>query len=445
MSGLPDLLKMIFAPLFMSCTDMLLLFYLCGGTWEYIKKKKNWGWWFVFFIIPLMVSQFIFNGKTNEQANYFIFYAARFLIMLVFTAQCTDAHRSARFYLIILSILADDICLITYIVGSRTLFNFDYISSGPFPTIILSYFLLLFLKIAVTILIKKQTRKQIYGIESVFQALIIMLPALPYFFLRSYAYLFRLNPLDVPLIIHYIDILCGVCALINMIMSERLSYQIRQNELLRMENLIKKQHDNYLSSLNSMEAVNRKFHDLRHIIRGIDSMQSMEEVKSFIKTVEGEIMDYELICNTGNKTLDIILSERMRESKGKGIQMHVHADAQGWDSIKDVDIATIFGNALDNAIESAEQNQDTALRLIEARIGRVNNMLVARFENSFSHMLEKKQSKLLTTKPDKQNHGFGLQSIELTVKKYHGEVDVNTEDGHFTLTVIIPTVQLQTV
>jgi hypothetical protein len=436
--GLLDLLKIYFAPLFMSCSDMLLLFYLCGGTWEYIQKKKNWGWWFGLFIIPMVGSQFIFNGKTNPQANFFFFYMAHFILLLVFSAKCTDTHSSARYYLVILSVLADDICLIIFISITRSLFGIDYIDTGPFPIIILSYFLLLAMKIGVTVLIKKQTREQIYGIESVYQALIIMLPAMPYFFLRSYAYFFRLNPLEVPLVIHYIDILCGVCALINMIMSERLSYQIRQNELLRMENLINKQHDNYLNSLNSVEAVNRKYHDLRHILRGIDSMQSMQDIKLFIKTVEGEIMDYELICNTGNKTLDIILSERMRESKGKGIQMHVHADGQGWDSIKDADIATIFGNALDNAIESTESSDDNAMRLIDVRTGRLNDMLIARFENPFNHVLEKKQTKLISTKDDKQNHGYGLQSIELTVKKYSGEMDIKTDNGTFTLTVIIP-------
>jgi hypothetical protein len=437
-NSLLDLLKIYFAPLFMSCSDMLLLFYLCGGTFEYIQRKKNWGWWFGLFIIPMVGSQFIYNGKTNEQANFFFFYMVHFLVLLVFSAKCTDTPRNARFYLVILSVLADDICLIIFISLSRSFFGIDYIDSGPFRIIILSYLVLLFMKIGATILIKKQTREQIYGIESVYQALIIMLPALPFFFLRSYAYFFKMNPLEVPLVIHYLDILCGVCALINMVVSERLSYQIRQNELLRMENLIKKQHDSYLNTLNSVESVNRKYHDLQHILRGIDSMRNMEEVKAFIKTVEGEILDYELICNTGNRTLDIILSERMRESKGKGIRMHVHADGQGWDLVKDADIATIFGNALDNAIENTEKNDDSSTRLIDVRTGRMNDMLIARFENRFTHVLEKKQTKLITTKDDKQNHGYGLQSIELTVNKYSGEVDINTDHGLFTLTVIIP-------
>jgi hypothetical protein len=441
MNVINDLVNTFFTPLFMSSTDLLLLFYLCGGTWKYIRNKRSWGWWFGLFVIPLVLSQYIFNGKTNGQANFFIFYAFHFLVLLAFSAKCIDAHRSARFYLVILSVLADDICLITFISVSRLLFNFDYIDFGSFENKVVSLVILLLLKIGVTSLIKRQTRKQIYGIESVFQALIIMLPALPYFFLRNYAFLLKIDPYYTPLVIHFLDILCGICALINMIVSERLAYQIRQNELLRMENLISKQHEQHLATLNTIETVNRKYHDLRHILRGIDSMQNIEEVKAYIHTVEGEIKDYELICNTGNKTLDIILSERMRECKEKGIQMHVHADGQGWGVVRDSDIASIFGNALDNAIESTEQIEDSSLRLIEVRIGQVNDMLIARFENQYTHVLEKKQTQLVSTKHDKRNHGYGLKSIELTVKQYGGELDIKTDGGPFTLTVIIPVVK----
>jgi hypothetical protein len=408
----------------------------------YIRKHRSWGAWFALFVLLDIASQLVFNGKTIAQANFFIFYSSHFIILLLFSTFCTDTHLNARIYLSIIAVLAFDVCLMIFISSSRILFNIDYIDFGTFPVRVLSHFILLGLKIGAAVIIKKQTRRQIYGIESVFQAVIIMLPAMPYFILRSYAFFVGVTAFSVPLFIYLIEVLCGICALVNMIVSESLSYQIRQNDLLRMENLMTKQHDNYLSNLNTFETISRKYHDLRHILRGIESMESLAEVKSYIHTVEGEILDYELICNTGNKTLDIILSERMRESKDKGIQMHVHADGQCWNNIQDADIATIFGNALDNAIENTEQNDDSSMRLIDVRAGRMNDMLVARFENRFNHPLEKKQMKLLTTKVDKDNHGYGLQSIELTVKKYSGEVDINTEHGLFTLTIIIPFQQM---
>jgi sensor histidine kinase regulating citrate/malate metabolism len=110
-------------------------------------------------------------------------------------------------------------------------------------------------------------------------------------------------------------------------------------------------------------------------------MDSIPEIKSYVKSLEAEIQPYELIFNTGNKTLDIILSEKAQESMEKGAQVHVHADGQGWDVVQDTDLATIFGNAFDNAIEGTENLGDAKSRLIEIRVGRINDMLIARFEN----------------------------------------------------------------
>ncbi len=443
MNELLRLGETLFAPLIMSLSDMLLLLYLCGDCWDEIRKSYYWVFWFTLSLLALVATQLIFNGETIPRTNFLIFYTLHFLILLFFSGKSTTSPLSARFYLVLLSVLANDVCLILLIGLSWPLFNFDYLDMGTFPARVIAHFILLAMKIGATIVIKKQTRKQIYGIESVFQAFIIILPALPYFFLRGFAFLFRISPTDVPLMIHYINILFGIFALINMIINEQLSYRIRQHDLMRVENLIKKQYDHYQSTLNAIETVNRKYHDLRHILRGIESMHSVSEIKAFIKTFEDEIQDYELIFNTGNKTLDVILSEKVQESKDKGAQVHVHADGQDWNAIRDTDIATIFGNALDNAIENTERNSDPSTRLIDVRTGRVNGMLVARFENPYTHTLVKKQSKWISTKSETQGHGYGLQSIEMVVKKYGGEMDINTDNGLFILTVIIPVSQDQ--
>jgi hypothetical protein len=438
MNGPLGLGQSLFAPLVMSLSDMLLLLYLCGDSWDEIRKRKYWAFWFTLSLIALIATQLIFNGKTIARANFLIFYALHFLILLFFSGKSTDSPLSARFYLVLLSVLANDVCLILLIGLTWSILHFDYIDVGTFPARVIAHFILLAMKIGVTIVIKKQTRKQIYGIESVFQAFIIILPALPYFLLRGFAFLFRISPTDVPLMIHYINVLFGIFALINMIISEQLSYRIRQHDLMRVESLAKKQYDHYQSTLNAIETVNRKYHDLRHILRGIESMHSVSEIKAFIKTFEDEIQDYELIFNTGNKTLDVILSEKIQESKNKGAQVHVRADGHGWNVIRDTDIATIFGNALDNAIENTERNSDPSTRLIDVRTGRVNGMLIARFENPYTHTLVKKQSKWISTKSEPQDHGYGLQSIEMVVKKYGGEMNINTDNGLFILTVIIP-------
>ena len=44
----------------------------------------------------------------------------------------------------------------------------------------------------------------------------------------------------------------------------------------------------------------------------------------------------------------------------------------------------------------------------------------------------------VTTKPDKENHGFGLKSIKSIAEEYGGMIRIGTEDHQFTLVVAIP-------
>jgi hypothetical protein len=438
MSDIFQLINVGFAPLIMSISDMLLLFYISGGNREFTRKNKKWYFWFFVWLFIMIFSQLVFSGQTNPQANFLVFYIIHFFILLFFSDQCTDAPLSYRSYLVILSVLAFDICLILLIGLSVSIFQISFITEGTFIERVISHMFLLGMKMIAAYTIKKAVKRHFFNVRNVFQVLIIMLPALPYFVLRNYAYFFNINPVDTPLIILYLNVLFGISAMTNMIIGEHLFYQIRQHERVQIEKLAKKQYDNLLCNLKSIDTVNQKYHDLRHIIRGIDAMDSLEEVKSSIKSIEKEIQNYELIFNTGNKTLDVIFTDRTQEANNKNIRLHIHADGQGWEIVSDIDIATIFGNALDNAIESVENGHITDSRLINVRVGRVNEMLIARFENPFFHKLERSQSKYISTKQDPDHHGFGLQSIEMIVENYKGEMDIKTEGGTFILTVIIP-------
>jgi len=69
------------------------------------------------------------------------------------------------------------------------------------------------MKIAVAYTTKRAVKQHFFEINIVLQVLIIMLPALPYFVLRNYAYSFNIDPFEVPLIIHYLNVLFCISAM----------------------------------------------------------------------------------------------------------------------------------------------------------------------------------------------------------------------------------------
>ena len=103
-----------------------------------------------------------------------------------------------------------------------------------------------------------------------------------------------------------------------------------------------------------------------------------------------------------------------------------------------MDICSIFGNALDNAIECELKIPDKEKRLIHVSVSKQKNFLLLRFENYYDTELKYQGGAFITTKRDKEFHGYGLKSIRYTVNKYDGAVSIDTKENWFDLKILIP-------
>ncbi len=102
--------------------------------------------------------------------------------------------------------------------------------------------------------------------------------------------------------------------------------------------------------------------------------------------------------------------------------------------LEPLDISTIFGNALDNAIEASEKLPEDK-RLITVKAECIRNMLLIMIENN---VLPGTAATEGTTKTDRFIHGFGLPNIKNAAGKYGGQCSIKSEDGKFTLKIIVP-------
>ena len=114
------------------------------------------------------------------------------------------------------------------------------------------------------------------------------------------------------------------------------------------------------------------------------------------------------------------------------------ADGAALLGLETVDLCTIFGNALDNAIESCEKIADWKQREIRLKVCRMQGFLAIYVENPYVQEPRREGERLLSTKRDQENHGYGLQGIREAVRRYGGEMDTEMKDGFFTLTLLAP-------
>lgn len=209
-------------------------------------------------------------------------------------------------------------------------------------------------------------------------------------------------------------------------------------ELESVQSILHNQHVQYKQAREAMDVINYKYHDLKHYIIALRAEENTEKRNQYLDQLEDELRDYESQNKTGNKIVDVMLTTKKLYCQKHGITLTCVVDGTLFDFMKEMDISSIFGNALDNAIECELKIPDKEKRLIHVSAYSQKNFLIIRFENYFEGKIDLGHDLPATTKNDPQFHGYGLKSLRYTVVKYGGAVDVSTQEQWFILKIVIP-------
>jgi hypothetical protein len=244
----------------------------------------------------------------------------------------------------------------------------------------------------------------------------------------------RLGP-EVFYIRTLVDI-CGYAALYAW-QSQRLQQQAKA-ELAAITSLLRSQHEQYLQSKRSMDAVNRAYHDLKHQIMVIRREADPARRESHIAELEQSIKGYQTVVKTGNEVVDVMVAAKGAACAERDIALTCVADGAAWAFVSVVDICTILGNALDNAIEAVAGLADPARRLVRLSLFTQNSFAVLKVENPFDGRLVFQDGELATSRADPEHHGFGLKSIRYVADRYGGSMTARPDGEWFVLSVLLP-------
>lgn len=210
-------------------------------------------------------------------------------------------------------------------------------------------------------------------------------------------------------------------------------------ELASINAQLESQHQEYLASKENIESIGRLAHDLKHQIAALRAEVDPEHAAAGFEQLEASVAKASAQQHSGNPVLDVILTTKMRTCADRGITLTAVADGKLLDGMSSMDIASLFGNALDNAIEATSKLPDKQQRLIRLALYGQGQFTVIRVENYYDSALKKDSTGALrTTKRDSSRHGFGVKSIRHIAAQYGGKVTIRTEDHWFVLTVLLP-------
>lgn len=187
-------------------------------------------------------------------------------------------------------------------------------------------------------------------------------------------------------------------------------------------------------SRETMELINIKCHDIKNQIAMLGSHVPQEEISELKRAIN----IYDMTFKTGNEALDVLMVEKLMVCESKNIRFDCMAEGRNLDFMKQSDIYSLFGNAVDNAIEAVDRIANPEKRCISVKVRMEKGMLMIHFENFYEGELTFTNGLPQTTKQDKRYHGFGMKSIRMITEKYHGYLSVKAEQGIFTLNILLP-------
>lgn len=228
------------------------------------------------------------------------------------------------------------------------------------------------------------------------------------------------------------SILCYIITIASTFFHMYLQYSSKKSADLKIiASLEKERADQNIYLKENMEMMSQKAHDLKHLLNDIKN-SDLKDV-SFDECID-TLNTFSRYVDTGNKFLDIILSNKLPVIEQSKIDFHYRVEKDIVSFLKDEDALSLFANALDNAIEH-EKTLDENKRYISLDIKRKGSFIIIVLEN-YTDITDLSTSDLKTTKKDKENHGYGLKSIKHIVEKYCGKLSLEIKDNVFSLSIL---------
>lgn len=213
----------------------------------------------------------------------------------------------------------------------------------------------------------------------------------------------------------------------------RKSLELHQEKKV-IQNLWNKDKKHYELSKENMEILNIKAHDLKHKISAYNGKLPQEEIESMKKVIDA----YDSHLKTGNDSLDVILNEKNNNCIARDISFTYLGDGKVLSFMETLDIYSLLGNALDNAIEAVSKIEEKEKKVISMNLEKKGDTIFISVRNYSLSPLHYTDGELETSKEtEKGYHGYGLKSIRRIAQKYQGDITYHLKENIFTLTVYL--------
>ncbi|MBQ7184392.1 MAG: GHKL domain-containing protein [Clostridia bacterium] len=199
-----------------------------------------------------------------------------------------------------------------------------------------------------------------------------------------------------------------------------------------MRELVHTQRVQYEASKESAQLINEKYHDLKHLLKSFQGTVPQEQLDKLKQSIAA----YERPANSGNEVLDVLLAEKIGICQQRGIVLTCSLGMTDFSFVEELDLYSLFQNALTNAINAVSALPEGAERFISLSSARDGNMLSIHMENPCGEDIPFVDG-LPQTRDDPAWHGFGMKSMDRIAQKYSGTLTAEQRGKMFFLDILL--------
>ena len=144
---------------------------------------------------------------------------------------------------------------------------------------------------------------------------------------------------------------------------------------------------------------------------------------------------------TGNKVIDVVLYQKRERAEENNIRWECDVQIPEACGINEFDLCVLFGNLIDNALEECVKYRGSGDGFIQIQGGKIKKcfLLVVKNRAEIKDMHYPMPGETFFAKKDNtENHGIGLMNAMEIVSKYNGEWEIETGEGVFTVSILLP-------
>lgn len=180
-------------------------------------------------------------------------------------------------------------------------------------------------------------------------------------------------------------------------------------------------------------------HDMRNHITVLDYYLKGKEYQKaeeyLLQLKEHMEQSFRRTVSVNHEIVDAIITEMQQRSEGDGIRWEVEGAMPANIKISDFALCTIFSNILNNSVEACRKLPQEE-RYIHLEIRNLDDKLVIELVNPVKEPVEIEKLGITTSKPDKENHGFGIENVKNMVERNYGEITFKNLEGSFGVIIL---------